>query len=871
MGMRGPEPACRDPVPTTAPPWRRRLLVGAAVAIGVVWRAIYILWVHPAAAYADGEAAAHLALARRLAAGEPLTAADALVAPGLSWLLAGLLAVAPGGALVGPVQLVLSGSVPLLLAAIGRELFSPQIACGALVLGALYFPFIDYASFYLPENPCLVLILLSTWVLVRGVRAPGPRGRGLAGCAAGALWGLAAAFCPRVLLPGVCMLGVLATASGTMASAAAVGLAVVAAGLTTWFTAVSGRWCLVDARLPLAVVLGHHGPGRAFEFAAPAGGRPYAVTLAPVGWNGGVGPVRIPHGPLDGAALLHSAAAWIGGHPVDALLLSVRQVFALFIASPLWPGGTTAFGRWLTLAEELYWLLVLAPAALHVRSHRRQLCRAGRDAWADLVALAPLGGLALGAFLTAGEARGRIPLDGFVILLAARWYGGRAETEPRASVGAAGAWHAARGSVPALLVVCMAGAVWRAVHVGWLHPPARFLWSDMLTYVTLAERREQGIAAGVFDAMHPPGLPALLAVLHRLDPSWQMLSVTQSALSALVPVLLAAIGWQLHGPRVALMAATLAAVYFPFVDHAGYCLTENPCLAALLASTLCLACGLRAGRLAGTVGFSAASGVLLGCAAAFRSVALSTAALWLLCLVCLAWRRRERRLLVAACAMTLGTLVVLVPLGMRCTRANEGRICAIDSRGPVEMLMGHFGHATYFEFVARGATYAFGSPTAIIQRGLDRVTLPFAPDDLRAVLATLRDRVCAHPIDAALMSVRNVFNLFVESDLWPALETDLHRWSVLSVELYWVLVLLPAWGYVVGLRRRPVAWEDVLLVAPLAGLAVTVFFTLGEPRYRIPFDGFVILLAARACTLTEPAAPARPARRGGSPSRPGSS
>jgi hypothetical protein len=36
-----------------------------------------------------------------------------------------------------------------------------------------------------------------------------------------------------------------------------------------------------------------------------------------------------------------------------------------------------------------------------------------------------------------------------------------------------------------------------------------------------------------------------------------------------------------------------------------------------------------------------------------------------------------------------------------------------------------------------------------------------------------------------------------------------------------------------------------LLLAPLPGLMGTVFVTLGEVRYRVPFDGLLIVLAAR--------------------------
>ena len=38
---------------------------------------------------------------------------------------------------------------------------------------------------------------------------------------------------------------------------------------------------------------------------------------------------------------------------------------------------------------------------------------------------------------------------------------------------------------------------------------------------------------------------------------------------------------------------------------------------------------------------------------------------------------------------------------------------------------------------------------------------------------------------------------------------------------------------------------EALLFLPMLGLMLGVFLTIGEARYRIPFDGFMILLAAR--------------------------
>ncbi len=46
-------------------------------------------------------------------------------------------------------------------------------------------------------------------------------------------------------------------------------------------------------------------------------------------------------------------------------------------------------------------------------------------------------------------------------------------------------------------------------------------------------------------------------------------------------------------------------------------------------------------------------------------------------------------------------------------------------------------------------------------------------------------------------------------------------------------------------RLRATAEAEILLIVPLAVSLAVSALTLGEPRYRIPCDGFLMILAAR--------------------------
>ena len=63
--------------------------------------------------------------------------------------------------------------------------------------------------------------------------------------------------------------------------------------------------------------------------------------------------------------------------------------------------------------------------------HRRELFALRRHLCGDLLLLTPLCGVILAAFVAIGEARYRVPFDGFIILLAARFYCGVRPEENR--------------------------------------------------------------------------------------------------------------------------------------------------------------------------------------------------------------------------------------------------------------------------------------------------------------------------------------------------------------------------------------------------------------------------------------------------------
>ena len=110
----------------------------------------------------------------------------------------------------------------------------------------------------------------------------------------------------------------------------------------------------------------------------------------------------------------------------------------------------------------------------------------------------------------------------------------------------------------------------------------------------------------------------------------------------------------------------------------------------------------------------------------------------------------------------------------------------------------------------------------------------------------------AHPFQTITLSFEHMFDLAFGTLEWPSSAVPEFRpWVVLFDELFHVFVLFPVglhlvWNAKDLLRLRPRVCGDLLIFMPVLAIAIVAFISLGEPRYRVPYDGFLLLLAARA-------------------------
>jgi 4-amino-4-deoxy-L-arabinose transferase-like glycosyltransferase len=395
--------------------------------------------------------------------------------------------------------------------------------------------------------------------------------------------------------------------------------------------------------------------------------------------------------------------------------------------------------------------------------------------------------------------------------------------------------------VAAVLVVAVSLAVRLAFLAGRHAAP----FSDMVGYqdrALLLLREGTFQTGGAFGATyHGPGYLAFLAAVfglagHRLWPVYLL----QSLLGVATLGGIALLGARLFSPRVGLIALVLAALYAPFLAYANVLLPETLFVCLVVFSVYVVVRGAQET----SPWWLLAGGVLCGCAALTRSVAL------LLPVVLLAWvvlvpqgplggerplaSRRVRRGILGFAAVML---LVLAPWAVR-NAADQHRFVPGDTVGGLNLLIGN--HA--------GADGTFDEQSVwenpAVQGALAQGKREAALD------AVFRDQALAwmgsHPVDFLLLTGRRALYFVVGVRDWVMNGMGsrvLDTVSTTSFWYTWALVSLALVGGVAGLAgRRPSLLPLACFVYFLALVSVVYW----QARYRLPAMPFAILLAAYA-------------------------
>jgi len=246
---------------------------------------------------------------------------------------------------------------------------------------------------------------------------------------------------------------------------------------------------------------------------------------------------------------------------------------------------------------------------------------------------------------------------------------------------------------------------------------------------------------------------------------------------------------------------------------------------------------------------AAAAGVGFAAAVAMKLLAIPTfGVVWLtyftLTRPAAAGVMARRGGVVRLAAFALGALPLVALLVGFCTTRNDGHLCIAGNKGPADFLLGHYGRIASLHWTDSW----LGNPPALLRGYTARPRLDFSMLDGARNLRTAWEWIGRHPVEALVLSLDHVYDTFSATPAWPSSATAFWTWAQLSAYFYLVVLFAPlAYGAVESARARGLravlARRAFLVLSPVVGLAMTVFVTNGEPRYRIAYDGILIALA----------------------------
>lgn len=330
----------------------------------------------------------------------------------------------------------------------------------------------------------------------------------------------------------------------------------------------------------------------------------------------------------------------------------------------------------------------------------------------------------------------------------------------------------------------------------------------------------ESAASGEPYASRPPLTPFLLAALYWLfgdNPStaWRAFAI----IGGLTCLSVYALGRELLGDRVGLIAAALAAFFPMFILVSGLTLTEN---LAVPLTTLAVLFLCRA-RASGRARDAALAGAIIGLASLNRSIALVfiplASSLFFLAPGMIVTRTR------VAIIVVVSALIIIAPWTLR-NAIEVGDLLLVDDLTPSAIYQGN--NPYYLD--SKLVVLETGRPGGVIAPGAIIRPAGEGRSEMRnALLRGALDFITANPGAAAHFAAVKALLL------WSPYPHPADVGSWLAAAALALVGVIATWPH----RGRLLPFYATFAVFTLVHMA-----TLGLPRYRIPFEGLILVLTA---------------------------
>lgn len=391
----------------------------------------------------------------------------------------------------------------------------------------------------------------------------------------------------------------------------------------------------------------------------------------------------------------------------------------------------------------------------------------------------------------------------------------------------------------ATFAAIVAGAMIRGYMALLLQRPSQNVFSDIAGYVAIAGRLlDPSHDLNAYDLIQPIGTGALLAAVIKTTGNLQAADWLWFMMSSVVPVLWFFAARHLAGMGIAVAVAWMSALDVSHASFSALFMSETPFTLLVAAGAACLARALGSPS-PDSVRWSAAAGTLWGLGLLFRGHALAILFMLFTCVAWLVIKKRDTRQIRAA----LVCFMMVTVLASTYFSLKTGRFMVTSTAVASQTLMGRLPDSAEakFEVVAERIQHFYGSPVAHQRGATKRYYFPFGVIENGAAMREVIRRFVGDPIQFIALSLRNANDTITGNDPWPANQLRTIHWLRIFESLFAVFALIPACALILqpGKSSLPVA----ILALPVAGIWLIGLLTIGETRYRVPFDGMIFILA----------------------------
>jgi 4-amino-4-deoxy-L-arabinose transferase-like glycosyltransferase len=392
-------------------------------------------------------------------------------------------------------------------------------------------------------------------------------------------------------------------------------------------------------------------------------------------------------------------------------------------------------------------------------------------------------------------------------------------------------------------LILFSGFLLRYLFVFYFHPPEKYIFSDMEGYFNRAYHLHLGKAENIYDTFYPPGTHIVYSIFFETRNFFVSVKWFNILISCFTCLIIFFITDKLFGSRAGKIALILSSFNYLFIDFTGYLLSETLFTFSLALVFWFFIKSILCGSLWEKRIYAVLAGFSIIAGASVKSsimLFLPMFGFWWL------FNHKKYRILYNLPFYALGFLPLFILLIIRFT-ALTGHFGIISSNGGFNFFQGrsHIKDATCID-QQRGTNYLFASPVAVQKNYSYNETFYTGPYDSDFFYKTGLEEIKHDPGRAAIYSLQHIADLFITADIWPSSAIIIpfpfliHIFNILT----FIFIIIP--GLLAGIFRfkQLRSGVGVLIFFLIAVIILTSFVYYGDPRFRVPFDVFFIILAS---------------------------